>query len=72
VLKKKKTLNHFNFFKGNQARPEIFDLKIDKPEQIYRKVIEVDERIRIVDKEEKSEQMSLFFVSFIVNKIMFF
>lgn len=31
-------------YKGNQARPKIFDLSINKPDVLYQKVIEVDER----------------------------
>ena len=30
---------------GNQARPNIFDLKIESPEVIYKDVVEIDERI---------------------------
>ena len=30
---------------GNQARPEIFDLKIEVPEVLYEHVIEVKERL---------------------------
>lgn len=30
--------------KGNQSRPKIFDLSISKPDVLYQKVIEVDER----------------------------
>lgn len=30
---------------GNQARPDIFDLSAKKPEVLYEKVIEVDERV---------------------------
>ncbi|WP_321492934.1 hydantoinase B/oxoprolinase family protein [uncultured Desulfobacter sp.] len=33
---------------GNQDRPKIFDLKIQKPELLYQKVIEADERLRIL------------------------
>lgn len=33
---------------GNQDRPKIFDLKIEKPELLYDDVIEVDERLRIL------------------------
>lgn len=32
-------------FIGNQARPNIFDLKIESPEVIYKEVVEIDERI---------------------------
>lgn len=31
---------------GNQARPDIFDLKIKKPDPVYECVIEIDERVR--------------------------
>ncbi len=37
---------------GNQDRPRIFDLEIHKPELLYEEVIEVDERIRILRKDE--------------------
>lgn len=30
---------------GNQARPNIFDLKIESPEMIYKEVVEIDERV---------------------------
>ncbi|KAJ3360425.1 hypothetical protein GGF31_003243 [Allomyces arbusculus] len=33
---------------GNQARPAIFDLKVLKPEVLYEKVVEVDERVTLV------------------------
>src|SRR5690606_25834713 len=32
-------------FIGNQQRPNIFDLRINSPEVLYKEVIEVDERI---------------------------
>ena len=31
---------------GDQTRPDLFDLKISKPAQLYRTVLEVDERVR--------------------------
>ncbi|KAI9816679.1 MAG: hypothetical protein M1826_001753 [Phylliscum demangeonii] len=34
---------------GNQARPKIFDLAIKKPEVLYRKVLEIDERVTLED-----------------------
>ena len=34
---------------GNQARPDIFDLKIEKPGRLYEEVVEVRERVRVVD-----------------------
>ncbi|CAI0471786.1 unnamed protein product [Linum tenue] len=38
---------------GNQARPNIFDLTVSKPSNLYEEVIEVDERVQlVVDKEE--------------------
>lgn len=33
---------------GNQARPNIFDLTVTKPSNLYEEVIEVDERIELV------------------------
>ena len=50
---------------GNQSRPQIFDLVIQRPERLYRRVVEVDERVRILPaaspaitegKEEKEEK----------------
>ena len=32
---------------GNQSRPKIFDLKINRPEVLYKKVYEIDERVRM-------------------------
>ncbi|KAL8903923.1 MAG: hypothetical protein Q9207_003603 [Kuettlingeria erythrocarpa] len=34
---------------GNQSRPKIFDLAIHKPEVLYDKVVEVDERVTLED-----------------------
>ncbi|GJQ08613.1 hypothetical protein GpartN1_g404.t1 [Galdieria partita] len=33
---------------GNQSRPKIFDLKVQKPEVLYEDALEVDERVRIL------------------------
>jgi 5-oxoprolinase (ATP-hydrolysing) len=33
---------------GNQSRPKIFDLVINKPSLLYKEVIEVDERVRLL------------------------
>nr|XP_043638029.1 5-oxoprolinase [Erigeron canadensis]XP_043638033.1 5-oxoprolinase [Erigeron canadensis] len=38
---------------GNQARPNIFDLTVLKPSNLYEEVIEVDERIELVLENEK-------------------
>jgi len=40
---------------GNQTRPNIFDLKIEKPDKIYDIVFEVDERVRIYHDFEKED-----------------
>ncbi|KAI3842855.1 hypothetical protein MKX03_008645 [Papaver bracteatum] len=41
---------------GNQARPNIFDLTVAKPSNLYEEVIEADERIELVlDKEEEKQ-----------------
>lgn len=34
---------------GNQSRPKIFDLAIRKPDVLYRKVVEIDERVTLED-----------------------
>ncbi|KAK9291863.1 hypothetical protein L1049_019813 [Liquidambar formosana] len=44
---------------GNQARPNIFDLTVAKPSNLYEEIIEVDERIELVlDKEEGNPDSS--------------
>ncbi len=40
---------------GNQNRPDIFDLKISKPELLYEYVVEVDERLRILKTDEPGD-----------------
>jgi 5-oxoprolinase (ATP-hydrolysing) len=37
---------------GDQSRPDLFDLKVSKPELIYSKVVEVEERLRIMHPED--------------------
>ncbi len=37
---------------GDQSRPQLFDLKICKPELLYEQVVEVDERVRLLRKGE--------------------
>lgn len=44
---------------GNQARPFIFDLTVSKPSNLYEEVIEVDERIELVNVEEEKFNPSL-------------
>lgn len=34
---------------GNQSRPKIFDLAIRRPEMLYEKVVEIDERVTLED-----------------------
>lgn len=42
---------------GNQARPSIFDLTVSKPSNLYEEVVEVEERVELVqDKEEEESQ----------------
>ena len=36
---------------GNQARPNIFDLAIEKPGALYETVVEIDERVRVLPSE---------------------
>lgn len=37
---------------GNQSRDDIFDLTMTRPEKIYDRVVEINERIRIINKKE--------------------
>ena len=39
---------------GNQSRPKIFDLEIERPDLLYSQVIEVDERLRLLKDDEDS------------------
>ena len=41
---------------GNQSRPKIFDLAIRKPEVLYQKVIEIEERVTLEDYAEDPER----------------
>src|SRR5437773_1421065 len=41
---------------GNQSRPKIFDLAIKKPEVLYQKVVEIDERVTLEDYAEDPER----------------
>jgi 5-oxoprolinase (ATP-hydrolysing) len=41
---------------GNQSRPKIFDLAIKKPDVLYEKVIEIDERVTLEDYTEDPER----------------
>ncbi|KAJ7968290.1 5-oxoprolinase [Quillaja saponaria] len=43
---------------GNQARPSIFDLTVSKPSNLYEEVIEVNERIELVQDKEVGNQDS--------------
>lgn len=43
---------------GNQARPQIFDLTVSTPSNLYEEVIEVDERVELVLKNERENQES--------------
>ena len=41
---------------GNQSRPKIFDLAIKRPDVLYQKVIEIDERVTLEDYAEDPER----------------
>ena len=43
---------------GNQSRPKIFDLAIRKPEVLYEKVVEINERVTLEDYAEDPERHS--------------
>ncbi len=42
---------------GNQDRPRLFDLEIKKPELLYEEVVEVGERLRLLQKGEDSQSL---------------
>jgi 5-oxoprolinase (ATP-hydrolysing) len=41
---------------GNQSRPDIFDLAIRKPEVLYKRVVEIEERVTLEDYAEDPER----------------
>ncbi|KAF2760076.1 hypothetical protein EJ05DRAFT_462125 [Pseudovirgaria hyperparasitica] len=41
---------------GNQSRPDIFDLAIRKPDVLYQRVVEIDERVTLEDYAEDPER----------------
>ncbi|CAO2839915.1 unnamed protein product [Amaranthus hypochondriacus] len=43
---------------GNQARPNIFDLTVSKPSNLYEEVVEVEERVELVLDEEENVNSS--------------
>ena len=43
---------------GNQSRPKIFDLAIRKPEVLYQKIVEIDERVTLEDYAEDPERQT--------------
>ncbi|KAF5739275.1 putative 5-oxoprolinase [Tripterygium wilfordii] len=43
---------------GNQARPNIFDLTVSKPSNLYEEVVEVDERVELVLEKETDDRHS--------------
>jgi len=43
---------------GNQARPSIFDLTVSKPSNLYEEVVEVEERVELVQAKEEEEEES--------------
>jgi 5-oxoprolinase (ATP-hydrolysing) len=44
---------------GDQTRPDLFDLRIRKPEQLYKEILEIDERIRLIQPDEKPNQADI-------------
>lgn len=44
---------------GDQSRPDLFDLEIRKPEQLYSAVLEIEERVRLVQKDERPDQYDI-------------
>lgn len=47
---------------GNQSRPRIFDLRARRPGMIYERVVEVDERVRVVPADEEDGDERRFLV----------
>lgn len=43
---------------GNQARPNIFDLTVSRPSNLYEEIVEVEERVQLVQDEEVEHQDS--------------
>ena len=43
---------------GNQSRPNIFDLEIQKPELLYHQVMEIDERVILLRREPTPEELN--------------
>ncbi|CAH9050164.1 unnamed protein product [Cuscuta epithymum] len=43
---------------GNQSRPNIFDLTVSKPSNLYEEVVEVDERVELVDNKDELDSDS--------------
>lgn len=44
---------------GSQERPFLFDLRISKPELLYEEVVEVDERVRLLQKGESRKDLTI-------------
>ncbi|HHD56170.1 MAG TPA: 5-oxoprolinase, partial [Desulfobulbaceae bacterium] len=44
---------------GSQERPDLFDLKIEKPDLLYEAVIEVDERVRLLQADEDESGLEI-------------
>lgn len=44
---------------GNQARPNIFDLTVSKPSNLYEEIVEIDERVELVLDEENVSDSSV-------------
>ncbi|KAJ8102289.1 Hydantoinase B/oxoprolinase-domain-containing protein [Lipomyces tetrasporus] len=55
---------------GNQSRPKIFDIAIHKPEVLYHKVIEIDERVTLEDYTEHPEKFKTVDVSHDENLVV--
>ncbi|KAK9326021.1 Hydantoinase B/oxoprolinase-domain-containing protein [Lipomyces orientalis] len=55
---------------GNQSRPKIFDIAIHKPEVLYQKVIEIDERVTLEDYTEHPEKFKTVDVSHDENLVV--
>lgn len=55
---------------GNQARPNIFDLTVSKPSNLYEEIVEIDERVELVLDEEDASDSSVSVVQGISGQLV--
>lgn len=55
---------------GNQARPNIFDLTVSKPSNLYEEIVEIDERVELALDEEDASDSSVSVVQGISGQLV--